>query len=358
MRCTFPTCLLPMAALAIPLAAQEPAALTAYRARFAQLPAATQTALVASIERAIQAMADPLLQRLAAYAAHARPTTAAVAPTAATPWFETTVYAPVAKPRHLVAADDPLHAAATAGIRGMTFGPTLAAAVTYDWRSATVVTRGRDLEPGERFANYLHGLPPDLDRALAAILADLDDDPRQHRLADYFDHLYADREGQVFAGVTLFDAWHSGKLVEVPDTDAIAFARHLLETDAFVSPIPPDRRRARLYAKIRDAFADHRAYRTLRQALVATFAVADPELPSDYAAMLRRCHWLWQHCDGDPAAVGRFLAATEDRSAALHRIDTAAGDDTTAASSRQAALRSLASRIARLAIDALDQATR
>lgn len=332
------------------LSAQEPAVISDRLAHFAKLPAEQQAALVDAIERAILGDDEPIVQRL-------RVSTGSKGkPAAAVPWFDTATYAPSAAARHLVTADDPAHAAATRGIQGLDFGPTILAATTYDWRTGALTSRGKELTPTERLTNYLHGLPPNLDFAIAQTMATLDNDPEQRRLADYFGHAYADRDGRVFAGVTLFDAWHSGKLVEVPDTDAIAFARHLLGTAAFVTPIPADRRRARLYEKVRDGFAAHRAYRTLRLALAATFAVADPSVGDDYEPMIRRCHWLWQHCNNDPAVVANFLASTGDRSDALHQIDAVAGSDSSTAEARRAALRTLASKVSRIASDAVDGA--
>ena len=85
------------------------------------------------------------------------------------------------------------------------------------------------------------------------ILARLDTDGDQRRLAGFFEQLYADRDGHVFAGISLYEAWYSGRTVEVPDVDAIAFAQRVLRTQSFVSPIPDGRRRDRLYRQIREA---------------------------------------------------------------------------------------------------------
>jgi hypothetical protein len=159
------------------------------------------------------------------------------------------------------------------------------------------------------------------------VLQALDTDAEQRTLARYFEHLYADRDGAVFAGVTLYDAWLSRKVVEMPDTDAIAFARGILRTDAYVAPIPGDRRRERLYEKVAAAFARHHEHRTLRLALAATFVAAEPPLPPEWETLARRCHWLWQTCGRDPAAVALRLRDTADRADWVRRTDEALRSD-------------------------------
>jgi hypothetical protein len=188
-------------------------------------------------------------------------------------------------------------------------------------------------------------LPPAADQAVARALAVLDQDPRQHRLAAFFEHLYADRQGQVFAGVTLFDAWRAGTVVEMPDTDAIAFARQILGSRAFVSPIPADRRRERLYEQVREAFSEHREYRTLRLALAATYVAAHPTLDATYQDLVPRCHWLWQESGEDPRRLAERLAATKDRTTLLREVDARLQEDSAPAEQRCQELEEMATHL-------------
>jgi hypothetical protein len=185
------------------------------------------------------------------------------------------------------------------------------------------VRTGAELGDDERFANYVHGYAPGADQVVAQALEALDTDPQQQKLAAYFEHLYADREGRVFEGVTLFDAWHSGIVVEMPDTDAIAYARSILLTQSFVSPIPADRRRERLYARIKEGFAAHREYRSLRLAAAAALVAAEPRIEVTYEPLCRRSHWLWQKCEYQPKALAQRFNKTPDRTTLLDEIDAA-----------------------------------
>ena len=162
--------------------------------------------------------------------------------------------------------------------------------------------------------------PAGSDAATAAILQHLDSDGTERDVAAWFGHLYADRNGRVFADVTLYEAWYSNKTVEVPDIDAIAFARKILRTRSFVSPIPAGSRRDRLYRQISRAFAEHRQYRTLREAAAASFVAAEPPLESTYRSLIPRMHLLWSICNFDIGAVERRLAAG-DRSELLQDLD-------------------------------------
>jgi hypothetical protein len=175
---------------------------------------------------------------------------------------------------------------------------------------------------------------------VAQILALLDKDPRQRELARFFAHAYADRDGHVFDGISLYRAYYAGKTVEMPDVDAIAFARGILHTDAFVSPIPAGRRRDRLYRQMLDAFAEHRQYRTLREVIAAAFVAARPPLDATYAPLLDRAHYLWAICDWSPEALLPHLQAT-DRAAVLDRVDGTVTSDPVSADRIDAARKQL-----------------
>lgn len=242
-------------------------------------------------------------------------------------WFDPREFAPAAAPRTLVAPSAAGHRRLTAGMQPFVLLPDLACSVGYDWQQGAAVRGDAELGPDQRLANLAHGYAPGADQALAQVLAAIDQDPTQRRLADYFEHRYADRDGAVFAGVSLYDAWRSGRKLEMPDTDAIAYARLLLGTQAYTSPIPADRRRQRLYEKMAAGFAAHHEHRTLCQALAATFLAAEPALDPSWQALVDRCHWLWQTHGRDPAAVAQHLRRAADRSALLQEVDAAMARD-------------------------------
>lgn len=288
-----------------------------HAALFAALPAASRAQV---LERAVARLAahpvaGPHARRIAALAAAAGRSQG----TLETVYHDPREFAPVAPARILLDEDSPLHRSTRAvhpPVRTLR-GPR--PSVVYDWGSGRIVRSAADPGPAEIFARLLAGHPPEADAAVAAILQRLDADGDQREVASWFEHRYADREGRVFAGISLYEAWCSGTIVEVPDVDAIAFARRILVTRSFQSPIPADARRERLYRQIRDAFAEHRAYRTLRQAAAAAFVAAAPQIDPAYRELVPRMHWLWATVGFDVAAAVERL--TGDRAAVLLELD-------------------------------------
>ncbi|HLU40721.1 MAG TPA: hypothetical protein VK081_15155, partial [Planctomycetota bacterium] len=208
-------------------------------ARFDALPVLRQAMLVRRLEQKVALADDPAVRRIASL----RLDPGVPLPDAPAPvWFDPAEWAPVAPERRVAPPSDPRHRAVRAAMPEVTVMPDLARGVRYDWRTGSII-RARSLGWRERFANLAHGYPPGADEAYARVLAALDRDPLQRRLADYFEHLYADRDGTVWEGVTLYEAWYAGRTMEMPDVDAIAFAVQILGDRSFVSPIPADARR-------------------------------------------------------------------------------------------------------------------
>jgi hypothetical protein len=335
---------LPLAALAALTASRAagqelvpatPPTAAALIARLQRLDGDRASAVVRAMERHLQRLDDALLvgvldleRDLSRYPQQPPRT-----------WFAPSEYAPVAAPRRLLGKGTAAHTRATAGMRPLAFLPDLATAVVYDWQLGKAVRYGADLRDADRFANYVRGYAPGADHAVARLLERFDGDPEQRALAGYFEHLYADRDGGVYAGVTLFEAWHAGALVEMPDVDVIAFARRVLGDGSFTAPLPANRRREQLYERIHAAFAAHREYRSLRLAAAAAFVAADPGLDEAYAPLVRRCHWLWVQTAGDPEAFAARLAAAADRAAFLREIDAAIRSSPEVVEQRQQALR-------------------
>ncbi|MCA8953000.1 MAG: hypothetical protein KDE27_26045 [Planctomycetes bacterium] len=311
-------------ALAAPVCGQDeaqgpPPDAEALLQRYQRLGRDQRNTVVRNLERRLRLVNDDVLQRVAGFergiASYPRP--------ASEVFYQPKDYAPVAAPRHLIAAGTPEHRRATAAMTRFTFLTDLHACVGFDWRLGKAVRLAEGIDDDRRFENYVRGYMPGSDHAIGQILETLDHDIEQRRLANYFEHLYADRNGGVYAGVTMFDAWNAGVVVEMPDTDAIAFAREILQTSSFVAPIPPDRRRTRLYDKVRAAFASHREYRTLRLAAAAAFVAAEPKLDPTYLPLVRRCRWLWLQCNYDVDRFRQRLVEMGDRTTFLAEIDRA-----------------------------------
>lgn len=312
--------------------------------RYQRLDAGQRSDLVRRLERhCVRADLGPLQQIQAMQqGAAAYPAATAI------PYYDPRQLAPAAAPRQLVGPDAAAHRSATTGMAPFVCLPDLRRQVDYDWLGGKAVRRAGELGDDDRFANLVHGLPPGSDHAVARVLAALDTEPTQRRLGDYFAHLYADRFGHAFAGITLFDAWHSGAVVEMPDTEVIAFARFVQRTTPPTAPIPANARRERLYRAMADGYQQHRDHRVLRLALAATFVAAEPGFAPEYANLLPRAHWLWQHVGRDPKALPQWLQRVGDRHAVLAHIDAAMSQDP-APGRHQAELRAMAAWLRELA---------
>lgn len=320
--------------------------------RFERLPPERAELVLRNIEKRLARENGDVLQRIQGRQRGAT----AYAPPAAPVWFQPAEFAPVATPRRLVDRGEPAHQRATRDMAPLRFLPDLHTEVTYDWGLGKAVRSAGGLDARQRFANLANGYVPSTDHAVAQVLATLDTDPAQRALGNYFAHLYADRDGAVFAGTTLFDAWHSGRVVEMPDTDAIAFARRILGTQSFVAPIPDDRRRERLYRKVQEAFTAHREYRSLRLALAGAFVAAEPALDPTYNPLVRRAHWLWHASDFDPGALATRLTLAKDRKALLDEVDAALRNDPAPADAARAGLLETSDFLRALADHELQQA--
>ncbi len=345
--------------LVSPLAAQATPAATDPIARFAALDFRRQAAIVRTVERQLAASADPAIQRIGKL----RLETADL-PDAPDhpPIFE------ARKPadgdtdgtedpgRTVVPADDPAHAAVRKRMPRVPFLDDLRREVVYDWQSGRV-EKCPPLEYGDRFANWIHGYAPATDHAIASILATLDRDPRQRKLAAWFGHTYCDLNGRAYQDVTLYEAWFSGQQVDVPDIDAIPFARDVLGQRNVHGPLggPP---RDALYEAIRKAALEHRRYRTALEAAAAAFVAADPELPADYGRLVPRFHLLWANHDDDPKALATLLASSS-RDELLRSADDAVratdGEAFQTREARRAELERVAETVRATALAALER---
>jgi hypothetical protein len=293
--------------LAVAAGSQATAQHEAAAESFAGLPDAVQQQVV---ERVAQRLREiPAARRILDLAADCpRP---GPAPTSG--HHDEKIYAPVAPTRQRIQPGQPLHQKTQQSMPPVLPLQGVAATLVYDWATGRACAAPAQPSAQARFQSLLDGYVPGSDRAAVALLSWIDDDGGQRKVADWFGHLYADRMGRVFVGITLYDAWASGQTVEVPDVDAIAFARHVVGTHSFVSPIPDGRRRDRLYRQIREAFAAYREYRTLREGLALAFLHETPRLPPVYQPLLPRLHHLWGGTGYDVPRVARIVGSKSRR---------------------------------------------
>ncbi len=259
----------------------------------------------------------------------------------------------VAPPRVAVPAGAPEHEAVRQLVPRLEVLPDLHRAVSFDWGAGRVVRREQPLSDEEAFENLLRGYPPGTDEAVASVLAQIDTDPAERPLASYFEHTYADLEARAYEGVTLYEAWCSGKQLAVPDVDAIPFAVEILRDRSYRSPIPANARRTKLYQRIREHAARHRSYRTLREAAAAAFVAAEPQLSGTYALLVPRFHYLWSELDDDPAALAGKMRAAKGRDAVIAEVDDVVRRRPEAFAQREARKAALAAMAAKVRAKAL-----
>lgn len=299
------------------LAAQEDPALT----RFRELGFRQKAAVIRAIERSLGGLDNPLLTRLGDWRYDVESLPAA---TGTPPIHDPARYAKAehdagrAPTRTVIPPTAEAHEVIRARFARPSFLPDLSPEVVYDWGSSQVV-RTAPLGYEELFANALHGYAPGTDHVVARVLAALDQDPEQRELAAWFGHAYCDLDARAYPPVTFYDAWYSGRTVDVPDVDAIPFAWEILGWKRYRSPLsgPP---RDRLYDAIRDAALRHRVHRTQCEAAAAAAVSAEPRMDPMYALLVPRFHFLWQDVDDDlDALVGRLHG--KDRGALLEEVD-------------------------------------
>src|SRR5690606_28620521 len=156
-----------------------------------------------------------------------------------------------------------------------------------------------------------------------------------------------DLEARAFPGITLYDAWYSGEIVDVPDVDAVPYARELLGDRSLVSPLsgPP---RDRLYAAIRAGALRYRIHRSICEAAAGAFVAAEPRMDPIYARLVPRLHYLFATCDDDVERVAREVARL-GRDGMIGAVDASVQEGNgTAFEVREARRRELAETAARI----------
>lgn len=202
----------------------------------------------------------------------------------------------------------------------------LAPRFRYDWGRGEVVRCGVPDDVQRVFDNALAGYAPGHDLALALVEQALDDGSQRAALAA-FEHAYTDRSGNVYPGITLYDAWSSGEEIEMPDVDVLGIVHTLLGIrDKWIAPVP-DRQHDELYDTVGKLFTPAQRHRGLRSAIAAVFLEGSPALPGAYPTCVERFHGLWETCASTPAEVRKLLPPPETWSEFLVQCSTRVSGD-------------------------------
>jgi hypothetical protein len=176
----------------------------------------------------------------------------------------------------------------------------------YDWGTRTVVRSGDFQAPEHVFELGLAGLPPQSDLAIALLERALDNGEEQVALGA-FGHAYTDREGWVFPGITLYDAWCSGQEIEMPDVDNLGLVHVITgKRGRWKAPIPASEH-DELYELVGEHFQRVHRFRELRSALARSYLAGSARLDAAYLPHLLRLHGLWEQSESDPAKLSPLL---------------------------------------------------
>lgn len=228
-------------------------------------------------------------------------------------WFDEKKYAPgFPIKRKVLPEKDPLLTGGRSKFLKTSMQYDLCDDYRYHFGKNTIFQVQRERVPEDRLRQYLLGYPPHSDLAREILLRILDTRSTWDKCADYFDHTYTDRDGNVYQGITLFDVWNSGRQLECPDVDVIPYAWEILGDKSWKSPIPAGRRRTQLYHSISVSFRDFRRYRLMLEGVAAHFFASNPPVSSFVEPVNEQIHFLIARSDSDPLQVARFVALHEN----------------------------------------------
>jgi hypothetical protein len=180
----------------------------------------------------------------------------------------------------------------------------------YDYATGELRRVGGD-EPQRIFENALRGHPPKLDLVEALVERMLDDGSQKQR-ALAFSHAYSDRSGNVFPGITLYEAYGSGTDIEMPDVETLGIVHTLFDDwTTWKAPISGPQQEP-LYEKIGAEFVALHRHRGLRHAVSMTFARGMSSLPDGYDGLLDNFHALWEDCKSTPETLADRLPSPAD----------------------------------------------
>ncbi len=226
-------------------------------------------------------------------------------------WFDPAVHAPAQPiPRRALSASDARVVAARKQLLRPRGAREPQTAWSYDYGTRGLVRRRDADEPARHFENALLGLPPRFDLCEALVEMALDDGSHQ-RVLDAFSNAYTDRSGNVYPGITLYDAWFSKREIEMPDVDCLGIVHHVLDDWTTWRSIVPSEQHAALYARIGALIQPAQRHRELRHALARTFLRAAPEQCCGYEGSLDNFHALWEDCSSLPESLRARLPDAE-----------------------------------------------
>ncbi len=233
------------------------------------------------------------------------------------PWFDSKEHTPENDiPRHPLDPESSQVTSLRKNLLGKAPAPRFQSGYRYDYATRSVV-RGKDWKSPDRiFSNALKGFPPDGDLVEALVERALDDGQEQKALAA-FAHAYTDREGGVYPGLTLYDAWGSGTEFETPDVDTLGIVHTVLgDWKTWHAPVD-GKKQEKLFDTIGGLFVAAQRHRGFRHALAMTFLEGSATLGEGYQPALDNLHALWEDTKSTPQELLPRLPESAKRDAFL-----------------------------------------
>lgn len=178
----------------------------------------------------------------------------------------------------------------------------------YEFATGQVVAMGasRSERILQRMANMLRGLPPDVDLARAQLLKRLDRAGVIRAESKFFAHLYSDRDGNAYEGITLFDVWANEVPLEVPDVDALAYA-WLVHGNEDLRPPLNQADHQRWYPRMADSLKLTRDFSWSLEALAKVWFEGEPVLGRGYDPSLVILHSLAARASNAPERLAQRI---------------------------------------------------
>ena len=233
------------------------------------------------------------------------------------PWFDSKEHTPENDiPRHVLEDESSQVTSLRKTLLAKSPAPRFESAFRYDYGTRSLV-RGKDWKSPERiFSNALKGFAPDADLVEALVERTLDDGKEQKALAA-FAHAYTDRDGGVYPGLTLYDAWGSGAEFETPDVDTLGIVHTVLgDWKTWHAPVDA-KKQEKLFDTIGGLFVAAQRHRGLRHALAMTYLEGSAGLGEGYAPALDNLHALWEDANSTPSELVPRLPDSSKRDAFL-----------------------------------------
>lgn len=280
-----------------------------------------QTSIITSIRERVEASQDPGVRTLLSMRDKARKDLDRI-PFEGPRFFEPKVYAPVQSARSYVAADTWDYERQRDLMRPWESDPPYwSIKVFYSYGDNKAWELPDALTPEHYLQDFFLGFPPDVDVLAVWLERQFDHDKSLDKIADHFAHAYCDRVGNCYAHITIYDAFASQSQIEMSDVDVIAFARNVQNDRSFVSPIPGNAKRQRLYDDMKASFTKYFQHRTLCEAAARIYVSPDCWIRPDHEGLRRRLWYLFALDKGDISKVRTRLVRWKDRDSMIEAVD-------------------------------------